>query len=144
VRLLYKPLGDFLDATLPIEALEKIAFLKKAYDDPNDGISKESAHAAAESIRNVYGYSGGGDGSKYIATNIIPSNTVNPIVTPTIEVKQDSKSETVANDGFGNVETNIAKSIPTISPETANDSVAVFGGIALVIAFVVMVKAVFK
>ena len=144
----YKPIGDFLDATLPMEALEKIAYWKKAFADPNDGISEEQAHAGAEAVRNAYGYSGGADGSSYIATNItIPS--VQSIQTNII--KEEAPKETIANSGFGNIDSEISgrvnstvQAFNSVDSQTVNDGVAVAGGIAIIAGIFILLRGVFK
>lgn len=142
----YKPMGDFLDATLPMEALEKIAYWKKAFADPNDGISETQAHAAAEAVRNAYGYSGGSDGSRYIAVNIPTTSKTNDT-----NITVDAvKTETVANSGFTNIDSEIAgrvnstvQAFNSVDSQTVNDGVAVAGGIAIIAGIVILIKAVF-
>lgn len=72
----YDPIGSYNDADLPAEALAQIREWQKQYMAAKAEYDKtgsfdayqamQNAHAAAESIRAQYGYSGGIDGSAYL------------------------------------------------------------------------------
>ncbi len=66
----YTPVGTYNDAGLPSSALSKINDYKTQYNNAianGDTAAADAAHRAAEYIRQQYGYSGGEDGSEYIA-----------------------------------------------------------------------------
>lgn len=87
----YTPLGSYNDAGLSASALSQINNYKTQYNNAianGDTAAAEAAHKAAEYIRQQYGYSGGVDGSDYIALEqkpISPSQGSSGFVYPTIQ-----------------------------------------------------------
>ncbi len=66
----YTPKGTYLDAGLSDGDKAAVGELSKQWSDAyakGDQAGMDAAHQAAEAIRAGYGYSGGGDGSEYIA-----------------------------------------------------------------------------
>lgn len=65
----YVPKGNYHDAEMSASDKSKIDALQNQYDyykSIGDKNGMNQAHAAAQSIREQYGYSGGGDGSMYL------------------------------------------------------------------------------
>lgn len=74
----YQGTGTHHDAGLSAAEQAAIDGYKNQYytaKSLNDQAGMDAAHAAAEAIRNQLGYSGGGDGSEYIALNRAPGVT---------------------------------------------------------------------
>lgn len=66
----YTPKGTYLDAGLSSSDKAAVEDLGRQWEEAQargDQAAMDAAHEAAESIRSGYGYSGGGDGSEYIA-----------------------------------------------------------------------------
>ena len=92
----YTPLGTYNDADLYGEDLNLINYYKNMYAQAQaagDVAGMNAAHAAAEAIREGYGYSGGGDGSDYISLGYGYNNNVS----------------STSNNGVGDFYWNVAK-----------------------------------
>ena len=66
----YKPQGTYNDVGLSPEDLAKVNAYKSQWQNAynaGDQSGMDAAHAGAEAVRSKYNYSGGGDGSQYIA-----------------------------------------------------------------------------
>lgn len=66
----YTPKGTYLDAGLSAADKAAVGDLSRQWSEAQargDQAAMDAAHKAAEAIRSGYGYSGGGDGSEYIA-----------------------------------------------------------------------------
>lgn len=97
----YTPKGTYNDTVLSPYAKKQIEQYQAQYNDAKargDEAGKKAAHDAAEAIRAKYGYSGGGDGSEYIA---LPETE--PVYEyyeerPTYESKYDPQMEALLNE----------------------------------------------
>jgi len=146
----YKATGDFLDASLPLEALEKIAFWKDSYNNKNDNITDEEAHAGAEAIRKFYGYSGGVDGSNYIAKEPSYFEPVNETAGVIISNVDADVLEVDSTSDFGNIESDLIDSTvttvktiaDTVTTESVDNGIALIGGVGIIIVLGFLLKGV--
>ena len=90
----YIPLGTWNDQGLSESDKAKIESIQAAWEQANmrgDEALKQQLHAAAQSIREKYGYSGGGDGSQYLPIELpegnIPSVGLPSVTLPTYEAQ---------------------------------------------------------
>lgn len=94
--------GTYNDAGVSATDAAKISALQDQYDiakATGDTAGMQTAHAAAEAIRANYGYSGGGDGSQYLALEN-EEGTYNSVGLPTYEAQTDAVNSVydAAND----------------------------------------------
>lgn len=93
----YIPLGTWNDQGLSESDKAKIESLQAAWEQANyrgDQAMKDQLHAAAQAIREKYGYSGGSDGSQYLPIELpegnLPSMGLPSVTLPTYEAQVDS------------------------------------------------------
>jgi hypothetical protein len=96
----YIPMGTWNDQGLSESDKAKIESLQAAWEQANmrgDEALKQQLHAAAQAIREKYGYSGGGDGSMYLPIELPEGNLPNvglPNVTlPSYEAQIDPTND---------------------------------------------------
>ena len=97
----YTSLGTYYDAGLSAYAQKKVDEYKAQYDEAKARGDKEgmkAAHDAAEAIRAKYGYSGGADGSDYIALPKTEPMYEYYEDKPTFESKYDPQMEALLNE----------------------------------------------
>lgn len=93
----YIPMGTWMDQGLSESDKAKIESLQAAWEQANyrgDQAMKDQLHAAAQAIREKYGYSGGSDGSMYLPIELpegnIPNTGLPSVTLPTYEAQIDS------------------------------------------------------
>lgn len=92
----YIPLGTWNDQGLSESDKAKIESLQAAWEQANmrgDEALKQQLHAAAQAIREKYGYSGGGDGSMYLPIELpeghLPNVGLPNVTLPSYEAQID-------------------------------------------------------
>lgn len=92
----YIPLGTWNDQELSESDKAKIESLQAAWEQANmrgDEALKQQLHAAAQAIREKYGYSGGGDGSMYLPIELpeghLPNVGLPNVTLPSYEAQID-------------------------------------------------------
>lgn len=92
----YIPLGTWNDQGLSESDKAKIESLQAAWEQANmrgDEALKQQLHAAAQAIREKYGYSGGGDGSMYLPIELpeghLPNVGLPSVTLPSYEAQID-------------------------------------------------------
>lgn len=98
----YTQLGAYNDSGLPSSVKTQIDQYKVLYNNAmanGNTLGAQAAHNAAEALRKQYGYSGGGDGSQFIAlgsnTPYVDFNYNEPM--PTYEGKYDNGMDALLN-----------------------------------------------
>lgn len=92
----YIPMGTWNDQGLSESDKAKIESLQAAWEQANmrgDDALKQQLHAAAQAIREKYGYSGGGDGSMYLPIELpeghLPNVGLPSVTLPSYEAQID-------------------------------------------------------
>lgn len=96
----YIPLGTWNDQGLSESDKAKIESLQAAWEQANmrgDEALKQQLHAAAQAIREKYGYSGGGDGSMYLPIELpeghLPNVGLPNVTLPSYEAQIDPTND---------------------------------------------------
>lgn len=96
----YIPMGTWMDQGLSESDKAKIESLQAAWDQANmrgDEALKDQLHAAAQAIREKYGYSGGGDGSMYLPIELpeghLPNVGLPNVTLPSYEAQIDPTND---------------------------------------------------
>ena len=96
----YIPMGTWMDQGLSESDKAKIESLQAAWDQANmrgDEALKQQLHAAAQAIREKYGYSGGGDGSMYLPIELpeghLPNVGLPSVTLPSYEAQIDPTND---------------------------------------------------
>lgn len=96
----YIPMGTWMDQGLSESDKAKIESLQAAWDQANmrgDEALKQQLHAAAQAIREKYGYSGGGDGSMYLPIELpeghLPNVGLPNVTLPSYEAQIDPTND---------------------------------------------------
>lgn len=96
----YIPLGTWNDQGLSEGDKAKIESLQAAWEQANmrgDEALKQQLHAAAQAIREKYGYSGGGDGSMYLPIELpeghLPNVGLPNVTLPSYEAQIDPTND---------------------------------------------------
>lgn len=96
----YIPLGTWNDQGLSESDKAKIESLQAAWEQANyrgDQAMKDRLHAAAQAIREKYGYSGGGDGSMYLPIELpeghLPNVGLPNVTLPSYEAQIDPTND---------------------------------------------------
>lgn len=96
----YIPLGTWMDQGLSESDKAKIESLQAAWEQANmrgDEALKQQLHAAAQAIREKYGYSGGGDGSMYLPIELpeghLPNVGLPSVTLPSYEAQIDPTND---------------------------------------------------
>lgn len=96
----YIPMGTWNDQGLSESDKAKIESLQAAWEQANmrgDEALKQQLHAAAQAIREKYGYSGGGDGSMYLPIELpeghLPNVGLPNVTLPSYEAQIDPTND---------------------------------------------------
>lgn len=96
----YIPMGTWMDQGLSESDKAKIESLQAAWEQANmrgDEALKQQLHAAAQAIREEYGYSGGGDGSMYLPIELpeghLPNVGLPSVTLPSYEAQIDPTND---------------------------------------------------